>query len=119
MPHLWMHCVSSPVLQCKELTMRLENKVQFLCMRPLPPQPRPATRPLMSCAQDAELRDLKPRLESKQVGSTVHRALHGVCSLFSWQEAVEELLTKQRGDIKLLREAEAKVLRHCSIHKKN
>ena len=113
MPHLWMHCVSSPVLQCKELTMRLENKVQFLCM------PRPALPPLTSSAQDAELRDLKPRLESKQVGSTVHRALHRVCSLFSSQEAVEELLTKQRGDIKLLREAEAKVLRHCCIHKKN
>jgi hypothetical protein len=31
------------------------------------------------------------------------------CDLVCVQDAVEELLTKQRGDIKLLREAEAKV----------
>jgi hypothetical protein len=58
--------------------------------------------------QEAELKDLKPRLESKQVVWITRSGALGRHSLISAQEAVEELLTKQRGDIKLLREAEAK-----------
>ncbi len=72
---------------------------------------------LTSCAQEAELRDLKPRLESKQVlisNIFSPQSNHALPCVFCHlgvkrhQEAVEELLTKQRSDIRLLREAEAK-----------